>query len=169
MTKNVLVGFFHVDGVGEDTVEVPLTGDGKVDHAALHAAIQKKHKKVLPKSITRVGSAIEQRSETPKEIAYPVGALIHSLFTANGTDESSLSIGTVIFGDESCEVVLRYLRSRATVGVTLKERMSGVPIRFTDSIDAGRPVRDLTAAVAGILGNKARELKLTFREVRPVM
>jgi hypothetical protein len=169
-TMNHLVGFFHVEGeTTTQSVETPLTGVGAKDYAKLGELIRAKFPEVDPKSIMRTGSAIEKRTVAPRRVEYPVGATLKQLFNKEdaGDEECSLTVGTVNFNQQSCEVVFRYHRGKNTVGITLRERASRVPIRFSNLIKGMRLVKESEEIIKGVLGNDASELVLDLVEVRP--
>jgi len=156
-----LVGFFSVEGVpGTQSVETPLTGQGGTDYATLTALVRKK----FPTAgrVTRTGSTIELRTVGVQNVEYPVGATLKQLFGED--DEGSVKVGTVLFNGECCEVVLRYHRAKNIVGVTLRERSTGVPIRFSDPIKGMRLVREAPDIIKEVLGQGATDLALTLVE-----
>jgi len=163
---NVFVGFFEVDGVGRVTVETNLTGDHRLDHAKLWHEIHKLHPTVLHGKIQKVGETIEQRDKVRSVVEYPVGATIKSLF-GEDPDENGICIGTVTFNNEPCEITLRYNRGKNSAGITLRERRTGIPIRFNEPIAGMRLVREMPDALKGILAQSAREYALLLAETRP--
>lgn len=162
---NYLVGFFQVEGQTEThSVETELTGDGQKDYATLWELIRKKFP---TQKLTRTGSTIEARKVETRKVEYPVGATLKQLFASEtaGDEECSLPVGTVTFNDQPCDVILRYHRAKNVVGVTLRERASRVPIRFSDPIKGMRPAREAADVIKTVLGNQARDLKLDLVEV----
>src|SRR5574342_1438023 len=77
MTNKVFIGFFLVDGQ-PDSVEVPLTGNGNVDRAALAKAIRDRH----PKASTIVpnGTRFGTRSEDAGFIETSEGMVLRNIF-----------------------------------------------------------------------------------------
>lgn len=170
-STNHLVGFFNVKGMPEtQSVETQLTGKARSDYEHLWVAIRKKFPKAKKEDITRTGSAIEKRDVAPRKVEYPAGATLKQLFNTEqaGADGGcSITVGTVILHGQSCEVLLRYHRAKNIVGVTLRERSTRVPIRFSDPIKGMRLVREAREIIKGVLGNGATALVLDLVEVSP--
>ena len=164
---NVLGGFYR-DGDGNPfSVEVPLTGVGIVDTTALMNAVMDLRPE--RKGVVKTGQAIEQRDAGLKVLTFPNGATVANLFLdpETGKEESSITIGTVTFAQEPCTVVLRFHRGRNAAGVTLKERRTGVPIKFGNVISGQRLAKELPALVKELIGEPARDLFLILKEVFP--
>lgn len=172
LPQPVLVGFYAVDGFGPDMVEVPLTGDGPKDYAALNVAIRARHPKA--KSATRTGSAIETRdpNEDPGYIDLDGGMTLRQLFDPTDTNQdprSSRVIGRVFFSGTPCNVVLTFNRAAGSVGLLLLPRVKigSTAITFSNVIQPQRPVLDLDRIVREVLGNDAHALELRLRPAAP--
>jgi len=169
--NNILVGFFNVPGAGtgaSESVSTPLTGNGNADYAQLNKLIRKRFpKSKYPAPITRVGSAIESATAATATVEYSAGAILKSLFGGgeSGKEECSTQIGSVTFNDQPCDVVLRYHRARDVAGITLKERATKVPIHFSDQVSAQQLVSEMSTIVREILGDEAKDLRLTLTEI----
>lgn len=165
--KRVIVGFFRVPDVGPDSVETPLTGNGKRDYATLQAAIEKKYPKAKKGSIKRVGSVVEMRDESNAYIEVTPGMTIGQLFGASETEENAetnRTIGRVFFNGSPADVVLVFLKAQGFVRLQLSPLLRGEgPMRFSNQINAQRQVSEVPQLVKEILGGDARDLKLKFR------
>lgn len=162
---NVFVGFFSHPELESFSVETNLTGDPNLDNAKLWNEVHKLHPKRLREEFTRHSTAIEQRDAVSPVVEYPVGATIKSLF-GEDPDENGISIGKVTFGGEPCEILLRYHRGRNSAGITLRERATGIPIRFNEPLAGMRLVRELPDAIRAILAQSGRDYAFALIETR---
>lgn len=88
------------------------------------------------------------------------------LFGEAGSDtEAGIEIGHVFFQSERCQVILRNLRARNCVTVSLRPP-GGSAIVFSNQIGSSRLARELAYVVKEILGNGARELEITLKEAK---
>lgn len=163
---NIFVGFFTHPEIGSFSVETNLTGDPNLDNAKLWNEVHKLHPKRERWEFTRTGTAIEQRDKLNPVIEYPVGATVKSLF-GEDPDENGIPIGKVTFNGEPCEILLRYNRGKNSAGITLRERATGIPIRFNEPIAGMRLVRELPEALKEILAQSGRDYALSLVETRP--
>lgn len=162
---NIFVGFFSHPEIGSFSVETNLTGDPNLDNAKLWDGVHKLHPTRLREEFTRDSTAIESRDAALLTVEYPVGATIKSLFGDN-PDENGIPIGKVMFSGEPCEILLRYHRGRNSAGITLRERATGIPIRFNEPIAGMRLVRELPDLIRGIVSQSGRDYAFTLVETR---
>lgn len=168
MQENTFItGFFQVDGV-PDSVEVPCSGRGGADYAALNLAIGARHPKA--KSFIRTGSVVEIRdpAEGIAKIDLDSGLTLRQLFDSpDGVSASrtSLNIGRVFFNSTPCYVMLTFTRAASSVGILLLPRikMGDTAINFSNKISPQTSVVDLPRIVKEVLGRDARALELNTR------
>lgn len=172
-----LVGFFDVQDFGPDVAEVPCTGNGPRDNAALMAAIRAKHPKQArcAACIRKTGSTIETRdpNEDPGYIDLDSGATLRQLFDAEDPSQplrTSRLIGRAFFSGTPCNVVLTFNRSSGAVGVTLLPRIKigDSVIKFGNAINPQQLVSELPRLVKEVLGHDARNIVLKVRESKPL-
>jgi|GEM_PF-5926181 len=166
MENKVFVGFFIIDGQ-PDSVEVPLTGNGERDRAALAKAIRDRHPKA--KDIIPNGTRFGTTSDTTGFIEATPGMVLRNLFSMDnvGNVDPLRSIGRVFFSGAPYDVQLNLLRAQGAVTVTLKPRVSGAnhgSIRFSNQLNPQTLVDDLHRILSEVLGRDARELVLDIRE-----
>jgi len=160
---NVLVGFYTSETTGSFCVEVPLTGDGRFDNTALMVAVTERHPGVS--GIVKTGTAIEQRDSSLSSVVFPHGSIIANLFS--NPDESSITIGTVTFSQEPCNVILQFHREKNVASVSVRERRTSSGVRFGDAIKGQQLATELPRILKEVLGPSATDLKLTLKEVFP--
>ncbi len=167
MSKLYLVGFFHVDGFGSDSVETPLTGNSHKQYARLEAAISERHP---GKKANRFGSRIESRDkDNPGWIELFPGMTLHQMFEdQDGNSEPVRKVGTVFFSSSPFEIALLLNRSVGGVKVRLLPllRTDGV-VTFSNVINAQLPAADVSRLIAEVLGSDARDIKLNIRDKNP--
>jgi hypothetical protein len=163
---NYLIGFFHVKGHGQVTVETELSGSGAHDYQELWKIVRARYPDAAEKDILRTGSTIEQRTAAGNEVKFAPGSTIQQLFLAlpEGDDACSRQIGRVDFGGQECDIVLRFHRAKNAAGLTLLERVSKSAIRFSDNLPGMRLASDLPDLVREIVGQDGRNLKLWLIE-----
>lgn len=166
MTNLVLVGFFNVDGE-PSSIEVPCTGNGRVDNENLKAELRRRHP--AAKDILRLGSTIENRDDI--DLGYIVldsGATLQRLFDSDDATRplSSRKIGRVFFASTPCDVVITFDRAGSTVGVLLLPRIKvgDSVIKFSNKLNSQVPVSELPRLIKDVLGADARDLQLRTRE-----
>lgn len=167
--STVLVGYFNVPGVGPDSVEVPCTGKGKNDRAALVTAIYAKHAKLKlkPGTVTKTGAKIERRTGQNSFIELSPGMTIANLFVNPETDEAEQTreIGGVFFKSSPMKVVLVLSRAAGHVRIQLTPVLpSETVVRFSNQLNPQRLAEELPLLVTEVLGGGGRELKLNFRK-----
>ena len=171
-TKTVLVGFFDVKGLGPDSVEVPCTGNGPRDYAAIQAAIMAKHPGAHRNEITRTGSKIEQRTGTTQNYLGDVpGQTIRQLFDgALALDKPmpAVLLGRCFFNGAPYDIALLFSRSSGQAGVVLRPRVptAGI-VSFQNKINPMILVTELPQLIREILGNDARDIRLNTRPPAP--
>lgn len=171
-TQTVLVGFFDVKGFGPDSVEVPITGNGPRDYAALQTAILAKHNGSHRNEITRTGSKIEQRTGTTQNYLGDVpGQTIRQLFDgALALDKPlpAVLLGRCFFSGTPYDIALLFSRSSGQAGVVLRPRVptAGV-VSFQNKINPMILVTELPQLIREILGNDARDIRLNTRPPAP--
>lgn len=153
---------------GTVTVEAPLVGVAKKDYENLFIALKKMHPNVQPGQVRRISSTIKSREDAPQFINPYPGMTLRQLFTesptADGTGaEAFREVGTVFFEGAAQDVLLRYLQDKGMVGLTLKDRMTGNATRFSNQVNAGIPVENLSQIIQEILGSEGRELSLRVK------
>lgn len=95
--------------------------------------------------------------------SYPTGVTMGQLFGESGSDsESAVEVGEVFFQSQKCQVVLRNLRARNAVTVSLRPP-GGSAIVFSNQVASNRLAKELFMVVKEVLGNDARELKITIK------
>lgn len=163
---NYLIGFFHVEGHGNITVETPLSGRGEEDYQDLWKKVRNKFPNASKTDIVRTGSTIEQRTAAGSEVKFAPGSTIQQMFLnlGEGDDACSRLIGRVDFSGAECDIVLRFHRAKNSAGITLLERVSKSAIRFSDNIPGMRLASDLSDVIKGIVGNDGRNLELWLVE-----
>src|SRR5574342_1177188 len=164
MTNKVFIGFFLVDGQ-PDSVEVPLTGNGNVDRAALAKAIRDRH----PKASTIVpnGTRFGTRSEDAGFIETSEGMVLRNIFPHDDKNPANPSrvIGRVFYSGTPYEVVLLYQRAPGYITIALKPRVNTHgPVKFPNQLHPQLPLHEFPAILAEILGRDARSLELDIRE-----
>lgn len=163
--KNVLVGFFQVEGHGADCVETPIIGNPKEEHARLVNLIRRKHPK--SKSITRTGTSIENRDgeNAAGHIQLTPGQTLGGLF---GSTETLRTVGSVWFSGAPYSIVLAYYRAQSCIGVVLRARLAkDGDIRLDNRINPQRLASELPQILDEVLDREAREIKLNIREANP--
>lgn len=85
------------------------------------------------------------------------------LFGESGSEtESGIEVGEVFFQSQRCSVVLRNLRARNAVTISLRPP-GGSAIVFSNQVASNRLAKELFIVIKEILGNDARELKITIK------
>jgi len=167
-----IVGFFDVKGFGPDSVEVPVTGNGPRDYAALQAAILARHPGVHRRDIARTGSRIEQRTGTTQNYLGEVpGQTIRQLFDgALALDKPmpAVLLGRCFFNGAPYDIALLFSRSSGQAGVVLRPRVptAGI-VSFQNKINPMILVTELPQLIREILGNDARDIRLNTRPPAP--
>lgn len=153
-------GTFRAEGQPPFVVETPLTGMAANDRQSLINLARKKY----PKGAMQLKSTrIFTREEGAKSTFLP-GTTMGQLFGEAGSlTEVQVEIGHVFFQGVRCQVVLRNLRSRSCVTLSLRPPTGGTII-FSNQIEANRLAKELPLIVKEILGNGARELTITLIE-----
>jgi hypothetical protein len=166
--KSYITAFYNIIGIeGEVAIEVPSVGNGKADYLNLDRALLKRFPKLKPGQFKRASSKLALKDGTEDTIIDPTpGMTLRQLFPDQGdglSEEAFRNIGTVFFKGGNYNVTLRYLRSKAAVGVSLTPFVGGGPVRFTNQIQAGILVDELPRILREIFGNDGRDLKLRMR------
>lgn len=153
-------GTFRHEAYPPFVVETPLTGFAANDRQSLFNLARKKY----PKGAMQLKSTrIFTREEGAKSTFLP-GTTMGQLFGEAGSlTEVQVEIGHVFFQGVRCQVVLRNLRSRSCVTLSLRPPTGGTII-FSNQIEANRLAKELPLIVKEILGNGARELTITLTE-----
>lgn len=162
--KIFLVGFFQVEGHGQDCVETPVIGNPKEEHARLISLIRRKHPK--SKSITKTGESIENRDgeNGAGHIQLTPGQTLGGLF---GSTETLRCVGQCWFSGAPYSIVLSYYRAQSCIGVVLRARLSkDGDIRLGNRINPQRLASELPQVIDEVLGREARDIKLNIREAR---
>lgn len=162
--KNVIIGYYHVEGYGVDTAETELVGHPSEMYAKMLTIMRKRHPGLHEKAIVRTGSRVETRDETnPGFIELFPGMTIRQIF--EGAEGSARKIGQVFFQSDPFEIMLILSAATGKVSLRLHPLMShsGV-VSFSNQIDPQVEASNLVKIVTGILGNDARDLKLSIRE-----
>lgn len=167
-----ITAYYNVSGVeGEVAIEVPSCGNGKADYLALDRELLKRYPKLSPGQFKRASSKIALKEAGEAAIIDPTpGMTLRQLFPGQGdgfSEEAFRDVGTVFFKGSNYNVTLRYLRSKAMVGVSLTPFIGGGPVRFTNQLQAGVLVDELPRLLREIFGNDGRDLKLRMRNVKP--
>lgn len=150
--------------------EVPCTGKGRTDYAALMAVMRRKHPLVSEGDLRRTGSVIEVRDDTnPGWIEVAPGLTLRQLFDPATVEEqpaTSREIGRVFFNGTPCRILLTFQRGAGSCGVTLLPRikMGDSTINFSNQINPQQLASTLPDILAGVLGSDARALELNLRE-----
>lgn len=162
---NFIIGFYRVPGVsGTVAVEAPLTGHPGRDYARLFDELKKQFPELKPGEAIKVSSTIETRNEEARFLNPYPGMTLRQVFTEEATADGSgaeifREAGTVFFDGSSHYVIIRYLQDKGTVGLTLNDRMTKTPTRFSNQINASVPVEELPKLIGEILGDY-KELKI---------
>lgn len=163
--KNILIGFYQVEGSGQDSVEVPLTGNGGNDYTALANAIAAKYP---GKKVNRVGSRIESRDENePGFIEVYPGMTLKQLFDENakGTSDLARRIGRVHLNGILSDVFLLFVQARGTVSVSVRPLLKSEGVaNFQVNISPQRQVDELPSILNDLFGAAGRELNLLIRK-----
>lgn len=162
--KNYLVGFYHVEGFGPDSVETELFGSPREQYIRLDNEIRKRHPN---KKTVRFGSRVESRDGESNWVEIFPGMTLRQIFLgADGkTENVSRKIGSVFFNSSPFEIGLLFSPASGRIQVQLlpKLRSEGV-VRFSNSINPGQPASELLQIVREVLGNDARDIRLNLRE-----
>lgn len=170
LPNRYLVGFYDVEGIGQDSVETPCTGNGPAEYHALNVAIAARHP---GKKSQRVGSVVEYRdpTEDPGYIDLGSGQTLRQLFDVDDGEKPRTNrvIGRVFFSGTPCNIMLTFNRSGTTIGLVLLPRIkTGSPaIPFSNVIQPQAAVEDLERIVREVLGSDAHALTLRIRPAAP--
>lgn len=166
LPNTYLVGFFTVDGE-PSVIEVPCTGNGRLDNENLKSELKRKHP---TGEIVRVGSTIERRDPDtdPGFIVLDSGDTLQRLFDSEDPARplTSRRIGRAFFTGTPCDILLTFDRAHSTVGVRLLPRIKvgdGV-ITFSNRINSQLLVSELPRLIKDVLGRDARDIVLRTKE-----
>lgn len=155
----LIEGSFLPEGGEPFTVETILTGDSLADRQAL---VNLARKRVPTGKMKLASQRIYTRSRDTAP-SYPAGVTMGQLFGESGSGtESGIEVGEVFFQSQKCQVVLRNLRARNAVTVSLRPP-GGSAIVFSNQVASNRLAKELFTVVKEILGQDARELKITIK------
>lgn len=165
--KNYLIGFFEVPGIGRDSVETLLTGDGLRDYAVLALRISQKYPNLPPDQLRRVGSYIERRDDAdPGFIEETPGMTLRQLFpVVEGREEPIRRIGRVHFNGVLADVFLTLVPARGTIGVSVRPLLKSEGVaNFHTQISVQRAVAELPGLLGDLFGSAGRDLNLFLRK-----
>lgn len=155
----LIEGSFLPEGGDPFTVETVLSGDPLADRQAL---VNLARQRVPTGKMKLASQRIYTRSRDTAP-SYPTGVTMGQLFGESGSDsESGVEIGHVFWGGESCQIFLVNLRARNAVSINLRPPGGG-KIAFSNQIASNTLANTLFQVVKEVLGQDARELKITVK------
>lgn len=153
-------GSFRPEGFPAFIVETKLTGNAAKDKQSLINLARKKY----PTGRMSLASTRIVTREVNAVTSFTPGTTLGQLFGEAGSPtEVAVELGSVFFDSAICQIFLRNLRSRNCVTFSLRQPNGG-SVNFSNQIQSNRLAKELPIILREILGNKARELKVTLKE-----
>ena len=144
-------------------VEVPHTSNKDRDVTAAWKIIREKYPDVAKNNIRRTGGRIISRPRTGNPfIELFSGQTIRQLFVDNTPTEAARHVGTVIFDGALCDVVLRHIRAKGAVSVTVRQP-GGMSAHFSQQHNTQQLATELPRIIAEELAGQGDDLKLFFK------
>jgi len=159
---------FNVKRAGKvisEIVEVPHTSNGVRDTQSAWKVIRARYPDVRTEDIRRTASRIVSRpgGKLPV-IEIRDGETIRQLFPDKSEYETGRQVGMVMFDGAHCDVILRHLRSKSAVSVTLRQP-GGVVVNFSAQHTTMQLVAELPKIIAEDLDGQGTDLELFFKKI----
>lgn len=148
-------------------IEVPHTSNKERDTKAAWKAVRAKYPELPKDNVRRTASRIVSRpaSGNPPVEIY-AGQTIRQLFPDKTEHETARVVGTVIFDGALCDVVLRHIRAKGAVSLTVRQN-GGQSANFSQQHNTQQLATELPRIIAEELDGQGEDLKLFFVTKKP--